>query len=142
MKTTRIALAVATSWSLALVVAALTVPVYSGESVGADSGGRATSTSTPATLVVVNGWWGLAVGVIPLAVSLVIGALLLGPGGRAATVVALVVVVLLGIATVLSLLTVGLFVAPVVAALGIGALATLSAPGSRASGPAGLGAAP
>ena len=143
MRTTRIALVVATLWSLALVVAALTVPVYSGEAVGADSAGGATSTSTSATLVEVNGWWGLAVGVIPLAVSLVVGALLLGPGGQAPRLVALVIVLLLGIATVLSLLTVGIFIAPVTAALGIAVIVSFSgSAAARRPGPAGVGATP
>ena len=51
MPTARIALAGATLWSLALVVAALTVPVYSGEAGGTDSTGAVRTTSTSATLV-------------------------------------------------------------------------------------------
>lgn len=123
MPTARIALAGATLWSLALVVAALTVPVYSGETGGTDSTGAVSTTSSSTTLVGENGWWGVVVAGIPLAACLVVGALLLGPGGRGAQVAALVVVALLGVLTVLSLLSVGVFVAPAVAGLGVAVLA-------------------
>lgn len=131
MRTTRIALAVATLGSLALVVGALTAPLYSSDTGSGDSTGPVSTTSSTATLVEVNGGWGLVVASLPLAVCLVVGALLLGPGGRAATVVAAVVVALLGVLTVLSLLSVGLFLAPVTAALGLAVLVSLSSPPPR-----------
>ena len=128
MKTARIALAGATLWSLALVVAALTVPVYSGESESTDSTGATVTTSTSATLVGENGWWGLVVASVPLVACLVVAALLLGPGGRTARVAAVVVVVLLGIGTLLGMLSIGIFVLPVTVAL---AVAVASAPADR-----------
>jgi hypothetical protein len=131
VKTVRIALGAAALWSVGLVVAALIVPVYSGESERTDSTGSASSTATSATLVEVNGWWGLVLASIPLVACLVVGALLLGGRGRPATIAALVVVGLLGVLTVLSLLSVGLFLAPAVAALGV---AVLVAPGAPAEG--------
>ena len=131
VRTVRIALAGATLWSLALVVAALTVPVYSGDTAGADADGVPGATSTTATLVEVNGWWGLVVAALPLGACLVVGTLLLGPGGRAATVAAVVVVALLGVLTVLSLLSIGVFLAPAVAGLGVAVLAALAAPTQR-----------
>lgn len=142
VRTVRIALAVATLWSLALGVAALTVPVYSSESSTADSSGAVSSAATSATLVEVNGGWGLVVAGLPLAACLLVAALLLGPGGRAAQVAALVVVGLLGVVTVLSLLSIGLFLAPAVAALGVAVLVTLGAPGAPVGHHHGMGVVP
>ena len=126
MKTARIALAGATLWSLALLVAALTVPVYSGESESTDSTGATVTTSASATLVGENGWWGLVVAGVPLVACLVVAALLLGPGGRNARITAVVVVVLLGIGTLLGMLSIGIFVLPVTVALAV-AVASASA---------------
>ena len=126
MTTARIALAGATVWSLALVVGALTVPLYSGDSSTSDPTGPTSTAPSTATLVEVNGAWGLVVASVPLAASVVVGALLLGVRGRAAQLTALGVVGLLGLGTVLSLLSVGLFVAPVTAALGMAVLVSLS----------------
>jgi hypothetical protein len=137
VQTVRFALAGATLWSAALVVAALTVPLYSGMSASSfgsastDSNdmvvpGPVTTTSTTATLVEVNGWWGLAVACIPLCACLMVGTLLLGPGGRRAQVAAAVVVGLLGALTVLSLLSIGLFLVPAVAGLGLAVLVALT----------------
>ncbi len=134
MKTVRIALVGATVWSVALVVAALTLPAYSGDSAGTDSTGTVTNSSTTATLVDVNGWWGLVLASIPLGACVVVGALLLGPGGRPAQVVAAVVVALLGVLTVLSLLSIGLFLMPAVAGLGVAVMVALaSSPPGAAS---------
>jgi hypothetical protein len=127
VKTVRIALVGATLWSVALVVGALTLPAYSGDTAGTDSTGAVTSSSTTATLVEANGWWGLVVAGIPLAGCLVVGTLLLGPRGRAAQVAAAVVVALLGALTVLSLLSIGLFLVPAVAGLGLAVLVALRA---------------
>jgi hypothetical protein len=125
--TVRIALVAAALWSVALVVGALTLPVYSGDVAGTGSTGATFGGSTGATLVEVNGWWGLVLASVPLAASVLVAALLLGPGGRAAQVAAAVVVALLGGLTVLSLLTVGLFLAPAVVALGLAVLVALTA---------------
>jgi hypothetical protein len=133
VRTVRIALAGASLWSLALVVAALTLPAYSGGSASTDATGTVTTSSTTATLVQVNGWWGLVVASVPLGACLVVGALLLGPGGRAARVAAVVVVALLGVLTVLSLLSIGVFIAPVTAGLGVAVLRALGGPSERSS---------
>jgi hypothetical protein len=126
VRTVRIALGAAVAWSVALVVAALTVPVYSGDSITTESSGVSTSTTTATTLVAENGWWGLVVAGIPLACSVVVAVLLLGVRRRPAEIAALVIVGLLGVGTVLALLSVGLFVAPVTAALGLAVLVSLS----------------
>jgi hypothetical protein len=136
VKTVRIALVGASLWSVALVVAALTLPAYSGDTAGTDSTGAVTSSSTSATLVDVNGWWGLVLASLPLGACLVVGALLLGPGGRPAQALAAVVVALLGGLTVLSLLSIGLFLVPAVAGLGVAVLVALaSSPRAAASPP-------
>jgi hypothetical protein len=130
VKTVRIALAGASLWSAALVVAALTLPAYSGSTASTDPTGAVTTSSSTATLVEANGTWGLVVASIPLAACLVVVALLLGPGGRPAHIVAAVVVALLGILTVLSLLSIGLFLVPVVGALAVAVLGALGALGA------------
>ena len=136
MKTVRIALVGATLWSAALVVAALTLPAYSGATAGADSTGAVIERSTTATLVDVNGWWGLVIASIPLGACVVVGALLLGPGGRVAQALAAVVVALLGGLTVLSLLSIGLFLVPAVAGLGVAVMVAIaSRPPEAASRP-------
>jgi hypothetical protein len=127
VKTVRFALLGATLWSIALVVGALTLPAYSGDMAATDTTGADASSSTTATLVAVNGWWGLVIAGIPLAACVLVGALLLGPAGRAAQVAAAVVVALLGALTVLSLLSIGLFLVPAVAGLGLAVLVALTA---------------
>lgn len=124
--TVRIALISATVWSAALVVAALTLPAYSGGTASTDSTGVLTTSSSTATLVEANGWWGLVIASVPLGACALVGTLLLGPGGRAAKVAAAVVVALLGGLTVLSLLSIGLFLVPAVACLGVAVLAAFS----------------
>ena len=126
--TVRIALGAAALWSLALVVAAVTVPLYSGDTATADSSGTSSSIHTTATLVEVNGWWGLVVAGLPLAASVVVAVLLLGVRRRPAVIVAAVLVALLGVLTVLSLLTIGIFIAPVTAGLGVAVLVALAGP--------------
>ena len=136
MRTVRIALGAATGWGIALVVAALTVPVYAGDGVTTDSSGLSTSASTSTTLVAENGWWGLVVAGIPLGCSVVVAVLLLGVRRRPAEIAALVIVGLLGVGTVLGLLSVGLFIAPATAALAVAVLGTLSAPAQHRGGAA------
>ena len=142
MRTVRFALAGAILWSIALVVGALTVPLYSGSSAGSVGSAGADSTggvvidpvtSTTATLVAVNGWWGLVIAGIPLVACVVVGTLLLRAGGRAAQVAAAVVVGLLGVLTVLSLLSIGLFLVPAVGGLGLAVLVSLTAQPVRAA---------
>ncbi len=116
---------------------ALTVPVYSGETGSADSTGVVSTTATGGTLVEVNGGWGLLLASIPLAVCALVAVLLLGPGGRPAQVAAAVAVALLAGLTVLSLLSIGIFIAPAVAALGVAVLGTLVARPPDAAGPTG-----
>lgn len=141
MQPVRIALVAAALWSVGLVVGALTVPLYSTATVRAGSTGGAGSTATAATLVEVNGWWGLVLASLPLVACVLVGALLLGSRARAATIAALVVVGLLGLLTVLSLLSIGLFLAPAVAALGVAVLVALGAPRAPAEPAPDLGAA-
>ena len=127
MRTVRVALVGATLWSAALPVAALTLPAYSGSSGGTDSTGTVATSSATATFVEVNGTWGLVVVSLPLAACLVVAALLLGTRDRAGHLVAAAVVALLGVLTVLSLLSIGLLLVPVVGCLGTAVLATLTA---------------
>jgi hypothetical protein len=128
--TVRIALAAAALWAGGLGVAALTLPAYTGSSSTADASGGLETTSTTATLVEVNGTWGLVVACLPLAVCLVVGALLLGPGGRATQLAAAALVALLGALTVLSLLSIGIFIAPVTVGLAVAVISALTASGA------------
>ena len=127
MRTVRIALATAALWATGLVVAALALPAYTGSSSTVDASGEEHTTSTTATFVEANGTWGLVVASLPLAACLVVAVLLLGPGGQATRVAAVVVVALLGALTVLGLLSIGVFIAPVTAALGLAVIVALSA---------------
>ena len=133
MRTVRIALAAAALWAGGLVVAALALPAYTGSSFTEDANGEVHTTSTTATFVEANGTWGLVVASVPLAACLVVAVLLLGPGGRATRVAAVVVVALLGALTVLGLLSIGVFIAPVTAALGLAVIVALSAPPREAT---------
>lgn len=111
-RATRILLAIATLWSIGLVVAAVVAPAYSSSS--ASSSGSATHTS--ATLVEENGLRVLAPVSVPL---LAVGAVTFslrrrrrhekpGAGALAWTVVAL-----LGGFTFLAMFTIGVFILPV-----------------------------
>ena len=125
-RTTRIMLATAAVWALALVVAAMTLPFYSGESTSGttsvSSGGTPTTvtTATHSTLVQVNGFRVLIPVVVPcLAVALVAAGLArrrkahkTGPGPMPSTVV-----VLLGVGTLAAILSIGILVVPVDALL-------------------------
>ena len=133
MRTVRIALAAAALWAGGLVVAALALPAYTGSSSTEDASGEVHTTSTTATFVEANGTWGLVVASVPLAACLVVAVPLLGPGGRATRVAAVVVVALLGALTVLGLLSIGVFIAPVTAALGLAVIVALSAPPREAT---------
>jgi hypothetical protein len=115
-------------WSVGLAVAAVTWPVYSSDAyvgsatVAAGSGEvlrQTSSTShTSATLLAVNGSSALFAAALPLVITLLVGIALLRPrSGRAAAVLAWVCVCLLGVFTLLSMLTIGLWLLPVTDAL-------------------------
>jgi hypothetical protein len=133
MRTVRIALAAATLWGVGLVAAALTLPAYTGSSSTSGAGGTVETDSTTATFVDVNGTWGLVLVTLPLAACVLVAALLLGPGGRVAQVAAAVLVGLLGALALVSLLSIGVFIAPVVAGLGVAVVTTLGAQRTRAA---------
>lgn len=129
-RTARIALVLALVWSALLVLAAFTLPLYgiSSESATVDGSGDVDEVSGTATLVQVNGWTAVLVLVIPLAVTVLV-ALLLGVGGRGPRAGAWGLTALLGVFTVLALLSVGLFMIPVVVAL----VVACASAGSRAA---------
>lgn len=116
--TARIALVLALVWSALLVLAGFTLPLYgfSSSSATLDGSSGTDEITGTATLVQVNGWTAVLVLAIPLAVVLVVGGLLV-VGGRGPRVVAWAITALLGVFTVLALLSVGLFIVPVVVAL-------------------------
>jgi hypothetical protein len=115
---------VAAAWALGIVVAALTVPFYSGESISRTTSATGTltttTTSSHATLVEVNGSRVLIPVAVPLiAVAFVTAALghrrragKTGPGLLATTIL-----VLLGAGTLVAMLSTGVFVLPVDALL-------------------------
>lgn len=106
-RATRALLIAAAVYSVALIVGGFLVPVYTSESV-TSSGAIARESQT---LVEVNGAWVLVVLTIPLLVTIGVAASLRrGPSGRLA---AWLLVFALGVFTVLSLLSIGLFVLPV-----------------------------
>jgi hypothetical protein len=141
-RTTRIMLGGAAIWTLGLVAAALTVPFYRGRStsgstsVGSGGTSATITTSSPATLVQVNGFRVLVPVAIPfLAVVLVAVALSrrrkahkTGPGPMASVVVAL-----LGAGTIVAILSVGIFVVPA-DALSLAVLVRASNLGSHRGG--------
>lgn len=107
---------VALAWGALLLVAAMVVPVYSTQS----SAGSGPLTTGSATLVQVNGWRVLLVCAVPLACALLVGTVLWRRAGkRGAGPVAWTVTALLGGFNLLALLSIGVFVLPVTAALAI-----------------------
>ncbi|MFC6238486.1 hypothetical protein [Longivirga aurantiaca] len=128
--TARVALVLALVWSVLLVLAAFTLPLYgySSSSATVDGSGGTEEITGTATLVQVNGWTAVLVLAIPLAVTLLVG-LLLGVGGRGQRAGAWALTALLGVFTVLALLSVGLFMVPVVVAL----MVACASAGSRAA---------
>lgn len=124
----RLALLAALLWSAALVAGALTIPVYDSEayvgsaSVAAGSGQvlhqTGSVTHTSATLVQVNGSHALAVAAFPLLVTVLVALAIGRPrSGRMAAAFAWVCIGMLGILTLLSMLTIGTFLLPVCGAL-------------------------
>jgi hypothetical protein len=123
-----LALLAAFLWSVALVIDAITIPVYDSEAyVGSASvaGGSGqvlhqtgSVTHSSATLVQGNGTHVLAVAAFPLLVTLLVALAIGRPrSGRVAAVVAWVCIGMLGILTFLSMLTIGVFMLPVCCAL-------------------------
>jgi hypothetical protein len=109
------------AWGVVLIVAALVAPAYS---VDAGPGGQQTTT----TLVDENGMWVLGVVAIPAVIAAIVSAVLhrrCTTGRRAGA--AWVLVAVLGVFSVLSLPTIGIFVLPVVALLAFAAKLTPSA---------------
>ena len=108
-----ISLGVAVTWSVVLVLAAFTVPVYSGESASSDG----VTTTDTATLVGENGLGVLVVVATPLVLTLLVaGCLAFVPWPRGRTL-GWVVTALMGALNLLAMLTVGLFMLPVTLAL-------------------------
>jgi hypothetical protein len=116
--TTRVALAFAALWGVALLVGATTLPAYDGGTGTSSPDGTLHETHTTATLVEANGRGVLVTMAVPLVITLVVAALLLyRRRQQVAVAIATVLVALLAVATVLAMLSVGAFVLPVVAAL-------------------------
>jgi hypothetical protein len=122
----RIMLTSAATWSIGILVAALTVPFYRGESTtgstyaGVSGISTAVTTSSHATLVQVNGLRILIPVAIPLIAVASVAVMLshrrriqkAGPGPTA-----IAVLVVLGVGTLLAMLSMGVFVVPVDALL-------------------------
>ena len=112
---TWVALGVAGLWGLGLLIAAVTVPVSSGSTVGASG-----AVESSATLVEENGDGVLAIVAIPLVVSLGVALALVyryqtrrpGPGVVAPVLTGLVLILCL-----LGMLTIGVFMVPVAISL-------------------------
>ncbi len=107
-----LALLVATAYGVALVVAAFALPVYDSSS--SSSSGEATQSSD--TLVGVNGPGAALVLGVPLLVTLAVGCAL-WLGSRWALPIAWTLTALLAAGNLLAMLSVGVFVLPVTAAL-------------------------
>jgi hypothetical protein len=126
----RVALGIAVVWSVGLLVAALTLPAYSGSTSSTSSDGTVTESTTTSTLVEVNGREVLVVLAFPLLASLAVSAIL--AERRRATerlfpwldAGAWVVVAACGALVVLGAASIGLFVLPVAAALAVAVTAT------------------
>jgi len=119
-----VALVVALTWSLVVVVAALALPVYSGETTSSDGG----TVSTRATLVEVNGTGVLGVVLAPLLASVLVAAMVWGRRRWPALgALAWAATVALGLLALAGIMSVGVFLLPVVLALAVAIL--LSTPG-------------
>jgi hypothetical protein len=117
-RATSVALCVAGIWSALLLVAAFAVPVYSGEACLAtvEGDGSTGCTQSSGTLVVVNGLAAVSVMGMPLVVTLIVGACL-RVGSRGLRRAAWAVVAVLAVLTLLAMLSVGILLLPVTAAL-------------------------
>jgi uncharacterized membrane protein YoaK (UPF0700 family) len=110
-------------WSLGLVLAALLVPVYNGHTVSSASG----LTVSTVTLVVENGAWVLLPVAVPAIACVVVGVALRtkrGRGGRRSATVAWTAIGLLTAFSLLAILSIGIYVAPVALLLATAAAIT------------------
>ena len=113
-----ISLITALAWAVGLLIAALVVPVYQSSTVVAGSSAPGSVGSGTATLVGVNGWSALFVASLPLVAAVVTVAALWQRSGRhGAGAIAWAVTGLLACFNVLAILSIGVFVVPVTAAL-------------------------
>ena len=108
-----VALLGAAIWGLGLVVAGFLVPAY--QSTNMSSSGELTQSSK--TLVGMNGPGVAFVLALPLLVTVLVGCALLLRGRRGAMPVAWALTALLAVFNVLGMLSIGVFVVPVTAAL-------------------------
>lgn len=108
-----LALLGAAAWGLLLVVAGFLVPAY--QSTGMSSSGELTQSSE--TLVGMNGPGVALVLALPLLVTVLVACALLLRARRAAIPVAWALTALLAVFNVLGMLTIGVFIVPVTAAL-------------------------
>jgi hypothetical protein len=108
-----LALVGAAVWGLVLVVAGFLVPAY--QSTSLSSSGELTQSSE--TLVGMNGPGVVPVLALPLLVTVLVACALLLRARRAAMPVAWALTALLAVFNVLGMLTIGVFVVPVTAAL-------------------------
>jgi hypothetical protein len=117
-------------WSLGLVLAALIVPAYSGESCEAGPGGAATCGALPSeTLVGANGWFVVELLLaVALVAALAFWALHVrcARGSEHALAAAVFCIVVLAVFSFLTGFSIGLFVFPVVLLLIVSAALTPS----------------
>lgn len=117
-----LALAGAALWSVGLLVAATTVSVYQTETSSSTGSGSTESISSHGeTLVGENGTWVLIVLAVPLAATLLV-ALALLTRRRWALWIACAITATLALGNLVAMLTVGVFVLPVTAALVVACL--------------------
>ena len=123
-RVTTTALCAAAAWAVALLVAAFVVPVY----------GSATATSSRVvadsaeTFVHVNGLHGTVVIAVPLVCTVIVASALLLRSRRGALPCAWALTAALAAANLLAMLTIGLFVLPVTAALVVACAASTGRP--------------
>ncbi|MFZ5846547.1 MAG: hypothetical protein ACOYX5_04095 [Actinomycetota bacterium] len=108
-----VALLGAAAWGLGLVVAGFKVPVYQSESV--PSSGELTQSAE--AMAAVNGPGILVVLAVPALITLLLGSALLLRARPGALPVAWALTALLAVFNLLGMLTIGIFVVPVTAAL-------------------------
>ena len=114
----QVSLIVAIASGLLLVVAALVAPVYTTQTSAGSSARYSTAVTGSATLVQVNGLRVLLVCAVPLVCALVVGVLLWRRAGKpGAGPFAWTVTAVLAGFNLLAMLSIGVFVLPVTAAL-------------------------
>jgi hypothetical protein len=108
------------AWSVLLVVAAFTVPIYSGAESAVSSSGSIQSVATSSTLVAVNGQWVLIPIFVPAVITLLVWIALhrkCSRGSNLASFVAWALVGLLAVFCLVAAFTIGVFIVPVAALL-------------------------